>query len=256
MNLTLITEKERIDDVKFYKVSHEGKTYYARESEVELGGISLTVILENTTLFQKPSISSFIKAQIEQASVVVAGQKKKSAGCEFTEIQYWSSSANEIRKRYVFSDMVSKNSKDLEAVRIVDTALSVKNKDAAKQRAMKQELFKNAKKLDTSEKITDYVQSAYDSVFGRVELEKYFSGTIKTADGSKVNVRKLPVDGEVVTQLENGEQISDFSYRSAEKSTFEGITDYWYAYLNGEDGLYWVFGGYIEFDDPEARAVN
>ena len=249
VRLTLITEKERFDDIEFYKVIYEKKTYYARASEIALGSVSLAVMLGDTTLFKKAAISSFLNAQIDKASLVAAGEKKEHAGISFTEIQYWSSSASEIRKRYVFSDKVSKNPHDLEAVRIVDTAISLKNKDAAKERAMKEELFKNAKKLDTSEEITEYVQTEYDKIFGRVALSGFFTGIIKTADGSKVNARKEPVDGDVVHQYENGDEISDFCSRSASKSSYDGITDYWYGYETGADGLHWVFGGYIEWKD-------
>ena len=247
--LTLITEKERIENIEFYKVKYEKKTYWARACEVALGAVSLTVMLDDTTLFKKPAISSFVSAQIDKASVVAAGSKKEYAGIKFTEIQYWSSSANEIRKRYVFSDKVSGNSKDLEAVRIVDTALAVKNSAKTKELAMKEELFKNAKKLNTSVEIEDYVQAAYDKIFGRVMFEKEYAGVIKTADGSKVNVRNAPVNGEVVAQHENGDEVPYFCARSASKSTYEGITDYWYSYETGEGGLYWIFGGYIEWKD-------
>ncbi len=161
VRLTLITEKEKYEDIEFYKVTYEKKTYYARTSEVALGN-EISVLLSDTTLFKKPAISSFLNAQIDKTSVVVSGEKKKHADIDFCEIQYWSGSAGEIRTRYVFSDKVSKNQRDLEAVRIVETALSLKNKDAEKEKAMKEELFKNAKKLSTSEEITEFVQSEYD----------------------------------------------------------------------------------------------
>ena len=163
--LTLITEKEKFDNIKFYKVTYEKKTYYARESEVALGKTA-AVILADTTLFTKPAISSFLNAQIEQASVVVAGEKTTYAQSDFTEIQYWSDSASTVRKRYVFSNKVSENKNDFEAVRTVDVALALKNKDASKEKAMKEELFKNAKKLNTSREITDYIQTEYDKLFG------------------------------------------------------------------------------------------
>lgn len=249
---TLITEKEKIPDIKFYKVTYDKKTYYARDCEVALGS-DLSVILSNTAIFTKPAISSFLNAQLEQGSLVVMGQIQEYAGTGFTEVQYWSSSANSIRTRYVFSDKVSSNKNDLEAIRTVDVALALKNKDAVKERQMKKELFANAKKLNTSEAITEYIQTEYDKIFGRKDFEKFYSGTIKTADGSKVNARENPVDGKVVTQHENGEVISEFCARSAEKSTFEGITDYWFAYETGATGLRWIFGGYIEFEDAEVR---
>ncbi len=249
---TLVTEKENIPDIKFYKVTYEKKTYYARDCEVALGS-DLSVVLSNTAIFTKPAISSFLNAQLEQGSLVVMGQIQEYAGTGFTEVQYWSSAANSIRTRYIFSDKLSSNKNDLEAIRTVDVAIALKNKDATKERQMKKELFANAKKLNTSEAITEYVQAEYDKIFGYVQLSKDYSGTIKTADGSKVNVRKAPVDGEVVTQFENGFSASDFYYRSASKSTHDGITDYWFGLDNPVDGIQWVFGGYIEFDDDGAR---
>ena len=253
--LTLITEKEKFDNIKFYKVTYEKKTYYARESEVALGKTA-TVILSDTTLFTKPAISSFLNAQIEQASVVVAGEKTTYAQSEFTEIQYWSDSASAVRKRYVFSSKVSENKNDLEAVRTVDVALALKNKDAAKEKAMKEELFKNAKKLNTSEAITEYIQAEYDKMFGTVDLKMPYSGKIRTADGSKVNARLDPIDGKIAEQLENDFFIWNFLRRTKAKSTYDGVTDYWYCYYPSETtSSQWIFGGYIEWKDgkiPEA----
>lgn len=190
--LTLITEKENYENIAFYKVTYNKKSYYARESEVALGK-NATVILENTTLFTKPQFSSFLNVQIEQATLVVAGETKNCGGIEFTEVQYWSASASSIRKRFVFSDKVSKNKNDIEAVRSVDVAVSLKNKDPAKERLMKEELFKNAKKLNTSEIITEYIQAEYEKVFPPEETvesensESEEAGNNETVETSEVS---------------------------------------------------------------------
>ena len=256
--LTMITEKDRFENIKFYKVSYDKKTYYARESEVALGN-SATVILSDTTLFAKPSISAFINGKIEQASIIVSGNKTDKNGCSFTEIQYWSDSGNEIRKRYVFSEKVSGNKNDLDAVRVVDTAVALRNKDAAKEKAMKEELFRNAKKIPASREILNYIQSEYDKLYGEIEVEPFYAA-IFSDDGANINVRKSPVNGEVAGQLSDGREVLVFK-KSAETSTIEGTTDCWY-FINelaamSDDALEgWVFGKYIKFEmtEKDARA--
>lgn len=247
IELTLITEKERIDKIKFYKVNYDRQTYYVRESEVALGG-NLTVILSDTTIFRRPSLSSFANAQIERASVVVAGEKKISAGIEFREIQYWSQDNNEIRRRFVFAEKASENPKDLEAVRIADTAVALKNKNAEKERAMKLELFQNAKELSTSAEIAEFISEKYDDLFGEAE-----SGRIFSDDGAKINVRKYPVDGDVSGQLEHGAKIL-IKRKSSEISEIDGIEDYWYYVRQdspNDNTKGWVFGKYVRIGEEE-----
>lgn len=253
VKLTLITQKEKYDNVEFYKVSYEKKSYYVGANEIALDGFGLSVILDNTTLFRNAAVSSFLNAQLEKATLVVTGLKKEYAGLNFTEIQYWSSNPNgggEVRKRYVLTDKVSQNSKDLEAVRIVDTALSIQNADKAKERTMKLELFKNAKKLNTSDSITDYVQATYDKLFGEQEIEQAY-GSIVSDDGSKINVRNSPVDGKVLGQFENGSQVL-VSKKSVETSKIDNVTDNWYYVSDEAAGLEgWVFGKFVKIDTAE-----
>lgn len=257
VKMTLKTEKEDIPDISFYKVEYEGNTYYARDTEVAIGGIEIALILEDTTLFRKAEISSFMNAKIERNSLVVAGMKKEYAGTSFTEIQYWSAKGNEIRRRYVFTDKVSTNSKDIEAVNIVARALSLKNQDPAKERTMRQELFNNAMSLNTSESVTVYVQEEYNKLYGEIDIEPFY-GTIVSPDGSKINVRKSPVNGEVTGQVENGWEILVYK-KSAEVSEIEGVKDCWYYVqeLGGmKEGLAkgWVFGKYVLFTISEKEA--
>lgn len=252
---TLITEKERIPDIKFYKVTYDKKTYYARDCEVALGS-TLGVVLSDTAIFTKPAISSFLNAQLEQGSVVVVGAAIGYAESQFTEIQYWSSRANSVRKRWVFTDKISMSSNDLEAVRTIDVALSIKNKDPAKELAMKEELFKNARKLKTKDEIAEYIQKQYNKALGIQEIEAFY-GSIVSDDGSNINVRKFPVNGEVVGQLSGGNDVL-VSKKSTENSTIEGVTDCWYyvcelaGMAEGAEG--WVFGKYVKYEISEKEA--
>lgn len=258
----VIKGQDDIENIKFYKVTYEKETYYARVSEVALGD-NLTIINADTTLFRKPSLSSFLNARIEQASLVVAGAKTAGTSIEFTEIQYWSESAKEVRRRYVFSDKVSGNKKDLEAIRLVEAAVAIKNKDPAKERAMKLELFKDAMKLDLSSEISLYVHNEYDRLFGAQDIDPFY-GHIVSDDGSNVNVRNGPVDGAVAGKLAPGRGIL-VSKKSVEKSTAEGVEDYWY-YVDELAGMAddavsgWVFGKFVGFDidakEADARAAG
>lgn len=166
VELTLITEKENYENIKFYKVTYEKKTYYARESEVALGG-KLSVILDDTVIFTKPRIDSFINARLEKASVVVEDESVTSFdNLKFVKVMYWSESASVVRTRYVFADKLSSKKEDVQAVRIVERANSVTNSDKVKEKAMKMELFTNASKLKTSPKVAEYIEAEFEKLTG------------------------------------------------------------------------------------------
>ncbi len=162
----LVTKSETYPKLKFYQVSYEKKTYYVRESEMALGS-QLSVILDDTTIFTKPQISSFINAVLERGTLVVVGSQTKSIGAyTFTEVQYYSTSASVVRTRYILNDKISTNKNDVTAVKIVDKVSSISNSDKVKEKAMKMELFNNAMKLDTSYQISDYISEEYQKQIG------------------------------------------------------------------------------------------
>lgn len=254
--LTMITTDKKYDNIMFYKVSYEGKKYYARESEIAFGKIA--VITEDTTLFATTKLSSFINAQLEAGTVVVANENSHPAynfsfedELNLIDVKYYSENSGKVVMRYVFATKVSSDKDDIKAVLMVDKALALKD------RAQKKELFKNAAKLTSGKEFSDYVAKSYDSVFGSVKAANMvdLSGKVKTPDGSNVNLREEPVDGKVVTQLSNGDEIYYSGNLwivevSREQSTFDNITAPWYCLENSNGDRCWIFGGYVELDVP------
>ncbi len=250
VSLTLITSKEKTENVKFYKVNYNNKTYYASENEVAkvASGKKACVILKDTAIFSNPSISTFRNARLEQASIVVAGKTEDVAGIKFTEVKYWSADSWTVRTRYVFAETVSKNENDLKGVQIVDKVQTLKDEE------MQKALITSAEDLDTSSEIHEYIHSVYSQVTGMFNEDDYDSfdgiGAISVKDGSKINLRQIPsVKGIVSAQLEDGTQIA-VSMRSKFTETIDGITAYWY-YVNTEDKAGWVFGGYLNVIELE-----
>lgn len=250
VSLTLITSKEKTENVKFYKVNYNNKTYYASENEVAkvASGKKACVILKDTAIFSNPSISTFRNALLEQASIVVAGKTEDVAGIKFTEVKYWSADSWTVRTRYVFAETVSKNENDLKGVQIVDKVKTLKDEE------MQKSLITSAEDLDTSSEIHEYIHSVYSQVTGMFNEDDYDSfdgiGAISVKDGSKINLRQIPsVKGIVSAQLEDGTQIAA-SMRSKFTETIDGITAYWY-YVNTEDKAGWVFGGYLNVIELE-----
>lgn len=164
VKMTLITKDKNYPDTLFYKVKYEGKTYYVRDVDFAVG-TQLSVILDDTVLFTKPRLSSFVNAVLERGTLVVVGKAEKTPdSLGMTEIKYFSSSAGVIRTRYVFTDDISTNKSDVKAIMICDKVQAISNSDKAKEKAMKMELFNNAQKLDTSYQISSYVNELYEKV--------------------------------------------------------------------------------------------
>ena len=253
-NLTLVAGTKKTDGVEFYKVQYEGKSYYAQTKQVAASATP-AAILKNTVIFTKPRISAFTNAEIDFASIVAAGKKVNFEGIDFTEVQYFSESKWSVVTVYVLSSDVSLNTNDVKALMVVDKI------NATKDDAVKQALIKSAVSLNTSNTIDEYIDSIDNEING-VELitsqlshefsDSNFVNEIYTEDGSKVNVRKEPKNGEVVAQLESGKPVRVFR-ETDNTDTIDGVTGYWvYVTACDSEGNFdesavegWVFAGYL-----------
>lgn len=75
-------------------------------------------------------------------------------------------------------------------------------------------------------------------------MEKY----VCTDDGSNLNYRESPLDGNKLGKFPNGTRLT-ISKRTNKKYEIDGILDYWYYGLSVVDKKQvggWVFGGYLE----------
>lgn len=90
--------------------------------------------------------------------------------------------------------------------------------------------------------------NGYDTEAFETPIIKY----VNTGDGSKLNFRDAPVDGEKIGQLPNGTKLEILRY-TKEKFTIDGISDVWCYISDCEDCppcSGWVFGGYLSETEP------
>lgn len=146
----LITSTDSFPDIEFYKVTYMKKTYYARKSEVAIG--TPGVILENTLMYTTPALSSFLNTDLELGTIVVLGPSFTTNSVNFQEVYYYSDNAGVIRKRYVRKSFVSPEKKDVEAIQLLNKALTIKDDPESKSK-----FLENAARTSYSEEILMYI---------------------------------------------------------------------------------------------------
>ncbi|MCQ2575937.1 MAG: SH3 domain-containing protein [Treponema sp.] len=256
---TLITSKESTPNISFIKVTYQKKSYLALASEIAVGG-DLSVVLDDTTLFMKPTMSAFLNARLDKLSYVVAGKKVSKNGLNFVEVKYWSDSAWTIRTRYVLAKYISSKADDVKAMQILDKIAEVKDE------SMKKTLIDSAKSLKTSDAINEAVTSVYNKIYGIVEEapveaaeddyevesdpvdSSVYYGRVATDDGSRINLRTLPsTSGSVVGQIDD-DTIVTLIASTKGKYTIDGIEDFWYQ-VSANNMSGWLFGGYLKIEE-------
>lgn len=80
---------------------------------------------------------------------------------------------------------------------------------------------------------------------------------VKTDDGSKLNYRSEPVDGDKLGQFPDGTNVL-ITKLTDETFTVDGITDAWYFAFDSEIPSHggWVFGGYLSVIDSVSNSSS
>lgn len=254
----LITSKKTYNDVKFYKVKYNKKTYYVQESDAEPCN-SNAVIQKNAVLFTRPTLYSFRNAMLDTGTIVAEGITLYEYDYTFTKITFYDTNDKVKRSRYVLSNTISNSEKDVKAIMLLEKAKTTDNED------LKREFLNNLKSIKTSTLISDYIalerakllKNSSFSEENYIQLDEYTT-RIYTNDGSKVNVRSAPgKDGQVVGQFESVQApLVLVSKKTEETQEIDGITESWYFVTEVEntdsheikpDGIEgWIFGGYLK----------
>lgn len=92
-----------------------------------------------------------------------------------------------------------------------------------------------------------------------VKLDETIIKYVMTDDGSNLNYREEPVDGEIIFHLAYGNKL-ELKKRTAETFTIGDLTDYWYYIycydLEGPPAMGWVFGGFLSDKDPNSLQLT
>jgi hypothetical protein len=117
----------------------------------------------------------------------------------------------------------------------------------------------SSRDIDVSEKtdgseFTDNIEKDNKTIngFEIIELDPPLVKFVKTDDGSKLNYRKEPVDGQKLGQFFNDTKLK-ITKKTNETVPVDGINESWYYAISCEDassGEGWVFGGYLSDDGP------
>jgi len=245
----LVTSSKTYQDVKFFEVKYNDKTYYVQESDAEQAD-KLSVIQVDALLFTHPSLSSFRNAMLETGTFVVAKASYKQFNTDFEEITFYDTNDGIKRTRYVNKANVSTNEKDVKAIMLLENAKTAKDED------LKKEFLNNAKSMKTSMFIEAYISKEYNKIlnvssFSDDTIETISGeGHLYTEDGSKINVRDKPgTAGNVIGQLESeGQPWVTALMRTNVTDEIDGETDFWYYVKDDASGLEgWIFGAYILF---------
>ena len=245
----LVTSSKTYQDVKFFEVKYNDKTYYVQESDAEKAE-KLSVIIVDSILFTHPTISSFRNAMLETGTFVIPRAVYHQFNTEFEEIIFYDTNDGIKRTRYVNKQNVSTNEKDVKAIMLLENARTAKDED------LKKEFLNNAKSMKTSLLIEAYISQEYNkllniSSFSDDTIETITGeGHLYTEDGSRINVRDKPgTAGNVIGQLESADQPYVIALmRTNVTDTIDGDTAFWYYVKDNSSGLEgWIFGAYILF---------
>ena len=253
----LVTTSKTYNDVKFYKVQYNKKTYFVQESDAEICN-SPSVIQKDALLFSRPTLYSFRNAILETGTFVVTGDTVKEFNNSFVKITFYDTNDGIKRTRYVYSDTISNSDKDVKAILLLEKGKATDNEDLQK------EFLDNAKAMKTSSLISSYISDEIAKIYNIslfsddsiLTIEPYTSH-VTTTDGSKVNVRSLPgTAGEVIGQFESANNpLVLVSMKTEDTQEIEGVKASWYyvteidedtmeSVSGGIEG--WLFGGYLE----------
>ena len=253
----LVTTSKTYNDVKFYKVQYNKKTYFVQESDAEICN-SPSVIQKDALLFSRPTLYSFRNAILETGTFVVTGDTVKEFNNSFVKITFYDTNDGIKRTRYVYSDTISNSDKDVKAILLLEKGKATDNEDLQK------EFLDNAKAMKTSSLISSYISDEIAKIYNIslfsddsiLTIEPYTSH-VTTTDGSKVNVRSLPgTAGEVIGQFESANNpLVLVSMKTEDTQEIEGVKASWYyvteidedtmeSVSEGIEG--WLFGGYLE----------
>lgn len=249
--------------VPFYRVSWRGKDdYYVNASEFAFGGTP-AVVTEDATLFTKPRVSQFRNAYLDPGTLALAtGRTTSSGAANFSEITFFDTLDRLLRTRWVQTSKLSTEANDVKAAQLVELARMQKTEE------LKKKQVSNALDVGSSGRLKDYVQAEYNRIFGIFTEDDFedigadgssapfWTGTIHTKDGSKINVRAVPgMGGEAVGQLPDGAPVT-VTRRTKRADRIDGINERWY-YVDPQQDIIsgWVFGGYIlPAADPSAES--
>lgn len=253
----IVTKEKTWNDVPFYAVTYEKKNYFiqTRDSSAVENATSAAVVVDAAVLFSKPHLATFRNALLEPGTIVSCDTDQSSTKAGFTKITFFDTDDIVRRTRYVLSESISNDTKDIKAIQLLEKARSIKDE------GLKKEFLANAAKTAANAALSRYIAAETNKILGIssfsdddiVQLDSY-GASIYTADGSKINVRSAPgTAGEKIAQLENGWYVIVCMKTNGEE-TIEGITDSWYyvQQSGGEDseGIEgWVFGGYLKTDE-------
>ena len=253
----LVTSSKTYNDVKFYKVKYNKKTYFVQESDAEICD-SASVIQKDALLFSRPTLYSFRNAILETGSFVVTGDTVKEFNNSFVKITFYDTNDGIKRTRYVYSNTISNSDKDVKAILLLEKGKAAENEDLQK------EFLDNAKSMKTSSLISTYISNEISKIYNItlfsdetiIAVDPY-STYVVTNDGSKVNVRSLPgTAGEVIGQFESvNNQLVLVSMKTEETQEIEGVNASWYyvteldpdtmtSLTGGIEG--WIFGGFLK----------
>lgn len=245
----LVTSSKTYKDVNFYEVKYNDKTYYVQESDAEKAD-KLSVLLVDSLLFTRPTLSSFRNARLETGTFVVTGETYNQFNTDFIAITFYDTNDGIKRTRYVSKLNVSTNDKDVKAIMLLENAKATKDED------LKKEFLNNAKSMKTSMFIEAYISKEYNKI---LNVSSFSDDTIETVsgeghlyteDGSRINVRDKPgTAGKVIGQLESANQpYVTALMRTNVTDEIDGETDFWYYVKDESSGLEgWIFGAYILF---------
>lgn len=241
----LVMEKSTIPNCKFYKVKYNNKEYYVNETEVVVGG-KAGYIVNDATLFTKPTVSSFRNAVLEFGTFVVV-LNNVTNNVAYSEIAFYDTDEKVVKTRYVQQSNITTSQNDIDTLTIVFKAMSEKDVE------FKKDQIKIAKDKNASLKVHEFAEKQYNIIWN---VSRFDDSDLVSLDvegeinDSNVNYRSAPgTAGEVLGQFQNGDKGSITLCTDGEE-TIGDTSAKWYYFTNIENGESgWVFGAFVQISE-------
>lgn len=225
----------------FTSISYEEKNYWVQADRISLEG-QVGVILEDAALYLDRESFKVSRFVMKKGDVVTWKPLDENDFSFFTEV-YWLE-ANEsysVKHGYVLTQKLSKNTGDLEALKLLKKSYSLK--DALE----KESCLKEALTFASCEQIKKMIYAASDSYTYLLADELYdekFPGQISgiyKVEFDQVKIYSLPsTTCEACGILEKGAFVKVCG-RLEKPITLDGKKNFWYK-IDFEDKSAWIFG--------------
>lgn len=241
------TVDKKLVDCTMYHVMYENQKFWVLTDRISINE-TFAALKAPAAVYRSPDVVDVKDVALPLCDWITVGKIFNANGMfEMYKISYYDSKNYEVRTGYVMANKVTTDEKDFKAIRLIEKLKTAKDK------AVRDELYSNIKKLKISQEILDYADMVVDPLFS-IPVEDFYAGAyIYNEDtSSPINVREYPGTGfDVVGSIADEYIYAQCTRRTSKTYKIGDSTNYWYEVtVEGKETITgWIFGDFIVFGE-------